>query len=90
VSAQGPWILAFCPRQTGGNSVGSEQGMVWPGNPATITRAQWQTVAAAGMKWKHNGPSNHPATRSKSSVLMMQSNDLAEYAFWIFKMYGQF
>jgi len=30
------------------------QGMVWPGNSATITRAQWQTAATAGMKWKHN------------------------------------
>jgi len=30
------------------------QGMVWPGNSATITRAQWQTATAAGMYWKHN------------------------------------
>jgi hypothetical protein len=30
------------------------QGMVWPRNSATISRAQWQTAAGAGMKWKHN------------------------------------
>ncbi len=31
-----------------------QQGMVWSGNSATITQAQWQTATAAGMKWKHN------------------------------------
>lgn len=31
-----------------------QQGMVWPGNSATMTRAEWQTAAAAGIKWKHN------------------------------------
>jgi hypothetical protein len=30
------------------------QGMAWPGNSATITRAQRQTATVAGMKWKHN------------------------------------
>jgi integrase len=31
-----------------------QQRMVWPGNSAAITRAQWKTAAAIGMKWKHN------------------------------------